>query len=67
MRLPSWKCDRPIGGWQAGVNVCPGLWAIGLYWEDDPVRIHLSLPLMMLSIERNHEYTGKDGNVVGSC
>ena len=56
MRLPSWNYERLIGGWIAGVIVCPGLWTIGVYWEDDPVSLNLSLPLVMLSIQRNQEY-----------
>jgi hypothetical protein len=59
MRLPAWSYERQIGGWQVDIVVCPGLWAVGLYWEDDPVGIHLSLPLTMLSIERNQTYNGK--------
>jgi hypothetical protein len=58
MRLPTWSYELRIGGWQAGIIACPGLWAIGVYWRDAPVSIHISLPLVMLSIERNHEYVG---------
>ena len=55
MRLPTWSYEQLIGGWQVGITICPGLWAIGIYWEDDPAGIYLSLPLLMLSIERTKE------------
>jgi len=58
MRLPTWNYERQIGGWQAGVTISPGLWVVGLYWEDDPASVHLSLPLVMLSLERDQEYAG---------
>src|ERR1022692_2472993 len=58
MRLPTFRYERRIGGWQAGIIVCPGLWTIGVYWEGDPVGVHLSLPLVMLRLERNREYAG---------
>jgi hypothetical protein len=58
MRLPKWSYESQIFGWQAGITVCPGLWAIGLYWEDDPIGVYLTVPLVMLSIERNEEYKG---------
>jgi hypothetical protein len=38
MRLPTWNYERQVEGWQTGIIVCPGLWTIGAYWEDD--RIH---------------------------
>jgi hypothetical protein len=58
MRLPTWRYERQIGGWQVGIIVCTGLWVVGLYWEDDPMSVHLSLPLVMLSFERDREYAG---------
>jgi hypothetical protein len=58
MRLPTWSYERWILGWEVGITICPGLWAIGLYWEDDPPGIYLTVPLVMLSIERNQEYKG---------
>ena len=58
MRLPKWNHERLIGGWQVGITVCPGLWTIGVCWDDDLVSIYLSLPLVMLSLERNREYAG---------
>jgi hypothetical protein len=62
MRLPTFSYDRQIGGWQTSVTVYPGLWAVGFYWEDDPPSVHLSLPLVMLSFERNREYAGTGRN-----
>jgi hypothetical protein len=58
MRVPSWEYERSVGRWQAGITICPGLWAVGLYWQDDPPSINLSLPLMILSIGRNQEWKG---------
>jgi hypothetical protein len=58
MRLPTWRYERLFGGWQVGIIVCPGLWTIGVYWETDPVSFYVSLPLVMLSIERNQECRG---------
>jgi hypothetical protein len=55
MRLPRLEYECKIGGWQVGITVCPGLWAIGVYWQDDPLGVYLSLPLLMLSLERNRE------------
>lgn len=55
MRLPAWTYERQIGGWQVGVTLCPGLWCVGVYWQDDPVSIYLSLPQVMLRIERTEE------------
>jgi hypothetical protein len=55
VRLPSWSYERQTGHWQAGITICPDLWAVGLYWQDDPVGIYLSLPLVMLSIGRTNE------------
>lgn len=39
MRLPTWNYEQQIGGWKAGITVCPGVWTIGVYWEDDPVSL----------------------------
>jgi hypothetical protein len=55
MQLPAWNYERQIGLWQTSITICPGLWCVGLFWQDDPVGIYLSLPLMMLSIERTNE------------
>jgi hypothetical protein len=55
LRLPRWIYERQVGGWQASITACPGLWAVGLYWQDDPPSIYLSLPLLMLRIERARE------------
>jgi len=55
MRVPSWSYASQIGGFQTGITICPGLWCVGLYWQDDPVGVHLNLPFMMLSVERTNE------------
>ena len=57
MRLPRLEYGRQVGGWRADIVICPGLWCVGIHWQDDPPSIYLSLPLVMLSIGRTEEPT----------
>ena len=58
MRLPTWNSECQTFGREIGITVGPGVWAIGVYWDDDPITIYMTVPLVMLSIERNQEHAG---------
>ena len=53
MRLPEKCFEWQVGRWQFGITLCPGTWAVMLWWDGNPYSLAVVLPFVRLWCERD--------------
>jgi hypothetical protein len=52
MRLPEKRFKWQVGGWKLGLTLCPGIWLVGVWWDDNPISFAIRLPFVLIWFER---------------
>ena len=53
MRLPEKCFEWQAGAWTFGITLCPGTWAVIVFWDGNPYGLAVALPLVRFWCERD--------------
>ena len=53
MRLPEKCFEWQAKGWSFGITLCPGTWAVIVWWDGNPYSLAIALPFVRIWCERD--------------
>ena len=68
MRLPEKCFEWQAGAWTFGVTLCPGTWAVIIWWDGNPYSLAIVLPFVRFWCEHDGgKYWPWDWTILRAC